>query len=339
MRQFYFPTQDASIYQEFISRETGLDEILEVGKNELGTKSIRSLIQFDIDTISASIANGTISQNSVFDLKLFVANGERLLRNQVVQLMPISESWIEGQGYYYQDMLEESQGPTWVYRYSGSLWGSSGSTFSGSPTSSATLTTPLTDVTFDVTSMILNWVSGTITNNGFLVRFPTGSEVDSYNKGKISFFSKDTHTVFSPTLIAKWDDSSRNTSSMSASVSSGLIVYPSNLRPLYNPNEVVRVDLVARKQYPLKTFSSTFVEWNNSYLPSSSYYSIVDLKSNEVIVPFDDYSKISVDADGNYFNFRVQKMYPRRYYKLMIKVISGGYTYEFDNNYYFRING
>ena len=107
MRNFFFPIKDASIYSELPTRTTGLDEILEVGKTIDGINSIRSLIDFDFPTISSSVALGLIPPNACYDIKLFVANATKIQRNQQIKIHPVSQSWEEGSGYLYQDIVEE----------------------------------------------------------------------------------------------------------------------------------------------------------------------------------------------------------------------------------------
>ncbi len=339
MRRFYFPIKDTTIYEEFPSREAGLDEILEFGKTLQGTKACRALVDFNISDISSSIMNGIISPNSVFDLEFIIANSSNLLTDQIIYVYPLSQSWREGQGYFYQNILEESQGSTWRYRYSGSLWAISGSSYTSGTFSSGSVDTTISKITFNITDLVVNWISGAFSNNGTVIKFSNADEADNTNQGNIKVFSRNTHTVFSPSLIVKWDDSVRNTGSFTSASDYGLIAYPSNLRPSYKLNEMVRVDVTARVQYPTKTFSSTFAEWSNSYLPSSSYYSIIDVQSNETIIPFDEYSKLSIDSNGNYFKFKIEKMYPRRFYKILLKIdTASGYNYIFDNNYYFKVD-
>lgn len=338
MRQFFFPTQDVSLYEEFPNRQTGLDEILEVGKSDEGTYSKRSLILFDIAAISSSMLNRTLPLSASFDLKLFVSRAEKLVYSQSVNIYPVSQSWKEGTGYFYHDSFEDTDGATWVYKETGSRWATSGSSFISSTSSSVIVGNPIVDFQFDVTSIVRSWLSGTFPNYGLVAKFPTIDESNPANEGSVWFFSRNTHTVFLPTLIAKWDDSSRATGSMSASSDTNLSVYPTNLKPLYRQGEIVRVDVLARSTYPLKTTATVFTGWQDSYLPTSSYYSIEDVQSKEVIIPFDDYSKLSVDSNGNFFKFRVEKMYPRRYYKVLFKVVtSTGYQHVIDDNYTFSI--
>lgn len=335
MRRFFFPIKDVSLYEQYETRQAGLDEILDVGKGGEGTYSIRSLIQFDIESISASLASGDVSPSSSFDLKLFVAESSRLIVNQQLDVHMVSQSWEEGQGYFYQEPYTEDEGAKWSFKSSGSRWAESGSAYIASPSASSVATSPLTDFEFDVTSMIQSLVSGSIPNYGFVVKFPDWGEASLSNDGLISFFSRNSHTVYPPVLIAKWDNQTYSTgSSLSAAPTTDLLVFPKNLKKSYKQNEIVRVDLISRKRYPVKSFSTTFEEWSNTALPTTSYFSIVDSLSKEIIVPFDDYSKISADSNGSYFTFKVEKMFPLRHYNILIKVVTEGYEYIFEDSKY-----
>lgn len=338
MRRYYTPTQDVTLYEEFQTRQTGFDEILEVGKSEHGQYSIHSLVQFDVSSISSSIAARTFPTNTQFDLRLYFAKADRLAIDQTIYLHPVSQSWVEGQGYFYEEPYEETIGATWKLRNTGSLWATSGASYINSVSASSELTTPLQYVQFNVTSIVRSWISSSYPNYGFLMKFPTADETNQGNEGNVRLFSRNSHTVFSPTLIAKWDDQVYSTGSLTGVSSDDLTVYPLDLKPKYSVGEDVVVTVGARKQTPLKTFSSTFAEWSTQSLPTSSYYSIVDVMSREVIVPFDDYSKISVANSQNYFKFKVEKMYPNRTYKVLFKVVtSDGREQIFDNNYSFVV--
>ena len=70
---YYFLTasKDATIFQQQPTQNTGLDEILEVSKVYYGSlKDIaRSLVKFDTNTLSASLASGDVTM-SVAELVL-----------------------------------------------------------------------------------------------------------------------------------------------------------------------------------------------------------------------------------------------------------------------------
>jgi hypothetical protein len=73
------------------------------------------------------------------------------------------------------------------------------------------LTTDL-DLNFDVTSLIDKFISNKpypdgIPNNGFIIKRENDAiNIDSY-QSTLKYFGLDTHTIFSPTLAIKWDDS------------------------------------------------------------------------------------------------------------------------------------
>jgi len=338
MRKFYYPTKDASIYEEYPTRQTGMDEVLEVGKTSDGTHKIRSLIELDLEEISASISSGVIPSSSQFEMKFFAAEATRLDSSQVVNLYPVSQSWLEGQGYFYQMIVEEGYGATWKYRDTGSLWSITGSSYI--PEMGVSSSKGVIDLSFDVTPLVLSWLSGSVPNYGGVLKFSNLDEAEHTNKGNYKLFSRQTHTVYSPMLVVKWDDSIYNTGSMEPIPDAGLTVYPSNLRPSYKVGEITRVNLVARASYPIKSFTKQFTNWEmTSYLPRTSYFSIVDVQSKEVIIPFDEYSKISMDSTGPFVRFEITHMYPHRYYTFMTKVLTnGGYEYVFDNNYIFMVS-
>jgi hypothetical protein len=330
MRYLFFPVKDASVYEAAPETNTGLDEILEVGKTDDGRKIVRSLLQFDL-------ANSVVPLSASYDLVMYLANADRLKDAQGVVVCPLSQSWEEGTGYYYQTNKTSDDGATWTQNISGSSWASGsagGSTINLFASNSIDIANGLVSV--DVTALVVAWLSGSA-NNGLMVRFPTAAEADDTNQGNVKFFSNETHTIFKPMLVARWNDQFYVTGSQPWPTSS-LTVIPSTLAPVYRSNEVVRVDLAVREKYPVKTFvTSSLLYSGDHYLPSSSYFSIVDEQSGTTLIPFGDDSRIHTSANTSYFTFRVQNMYPRRYYRVLIKVDHDGYSEVFDNNSIFTV--
>ena len=58
------------------------------------------------------------------------------------------------------------------------------------------------DVNVDVTDMVNMWLKGQSTkgNQGMLIRFSGSQETDSLHFGHLKFFSRNTHTIFSPRI-------------------------------------------------------------------------------------------------------------------------------------------
>lgn len=325
-------------------KNTGLDEILEVGKQfasgsrtSIETK-YRSIIAFDISELSASMASGDIPSDAKFYLKMYDAGSQELQRDQLLYAYPVSQSWVEGSGKMSDDP-QTSDGVSWQYRdqYSGSQWHSGsadgtqwgGSYFSGSAneTSQSFGKNDKTDMRMDVTKIVKQWYSGSKPNEGFLVKRSSAEEISTEKLGHFKFFSSDTHTVFPPTLECEWDDSTWAVGSLTALSSSELdklSIKVENFNPEYKVGSLSLIRVKGREKYPARTFATSSQYLTVKYLPSGScWYSIVDSKTEDVIVPFGPGSKLSCDANGNYFRLRTKGLQPERFYDIKFKVVSG----------------
>lgn len=200
----------------------------------------RTLIKFDLSSISSSIANGNII-SPTFKLKMFVARAENLPISYSIYAMPISQSWEMGNGYFSDGGSD--RGTSWNYRdyVSGSVWypitntssfipvdfitnpseaSSSwergGGTWYTNSIASQSFNYETGDINMNVSSIVYKWISGSIPNNGFILVSSdelqtTGSENGLY------FFSKDSNTIYQPILDVGWDDSTWITGSISTS--------------------------------------------------------------------------------------------------------------------------
>lgn len=177
-----------------------------------------------------------------------------------------------------------------------------------------------------------------IRNLGFIIKRKDDTLLTGSNQGTIKYFSSDTHTIFSPTLIIKWDDSLYTTSSNSILNSGQIQINPHNLKHEYRQTEEPIIRLNVREQYPTRTFTTSSNYLNVNYLTSESYYSIEDYTSKEVIVPFDtDFTKISADNDGMYFKLYMNGLQPERYYRLLIRHDNNDGVNIYDEDWYFKV--
>ena len=86
--------------------------------------------------------------------------------------------------------------------------------------------------------------------------------------GHLSFFSRDTHTIYPPKLEVEWDDSSWSTGSLTPLTGSDLqdaVIYIKGLRPEYKENTKHRFNFVGRTRFPRKTYSTTVTLRNVLY--------------------------------------------------------------------------
>ena len=160
---------------------------------------------------------------------------------------------------------------------------------------------------------------------------------DTNDYGIIKFFSKETNTIHQPKIRIGWDDSVFSTGSLSELPSDEINVSLTNFKKNYKVNTTPRIRVKGRELYPPKTFSSTFDYATNNFLPTTSYYQIKDYHTNDVIVPFGEYSKISCDSNGNYFDLNLSNYETNRTYVIEIKVITSGIEQYFDGDYTFNV--
>jgi len=376
MHYFEFGKRDTTLYSggTTASRNTGLDEILEINKvvNNNGTVGnvSRILIDFDLSYISKSIQDGKIPSTAKYYLNLYDATSEEVEAEQPLHIYMVSGSWKQGTGKLDHDPVT-SDGATYQYRdheaktpwVTGSVLTDGGAWFTASVdgqyevSTSYDLTFDKRDVRADVTDLVNNHIysSSVYPNNGFIVKredsgshgahpsssmfdFDAGQEGDSSRLGNLKYFSRDTHTIYPPKLEVVWDDSSYSTGSLSPLSTTDLErlkIYFQNLREEYKEDSIVKFRIVGRELYPTTTFATTPAELTIKYLPSASaFYEVRDADTEEVIIPYGSGSRISCDSTGNFFRVQMNGLQAERNYRFGFKVVSGSGTTDEQINFY-----
>ena len=353
MHKFITSTYDASIYLQQPEQNAGRDEILEVGKLYYGSiKDIaRSLIKFNIDTLE-------IPSGSKIYLNLKSANAEEIPLEYTIYANAVSQSWSMGTGTKFDNIT--SDGVSWKYRNGVDTWqdntiggsaifaaGTTGSanaeggTWYTASQSSQSYNYEESDIRMDVTNIINLWRSGSITNNGFIIRHGLNNEEDTLDYGVLKFFSKETNTIYEPKLEIVWDDSTFVTGSLlptTGSAEEGYKVVLTNLKTKYPTDSTVKIRVKCRDLYPLKSFGTVFEYDQSKYLPDgSAYYQLEDYRTGEIIYPFGDYTKLSCDTTSNYFNMSLNTLPINRVYKLKIKIVENGISTIIDDKLTFEI--
>jgi hypothetical protein len=367
-----FPTKDATIYSLYPSRNTGLDEIIEsstfINNASAYPQTSRFLVQFDSIEINDIINNKISGSQWQANFRGFLANLEGLNLDTQLVFYPIFGSWNMGTGKYNYSP-EVQNGVNWGWRsYSGSdAWITSGyptnvtASYSGTLgggnwyyTSSNLTVLPIYstqsftyadsgDINTNITNIVKAWYSGSIANNGLIAKQAV-EFIDSEDyQIKMQFFSRDTSTIYPPQLEFRWRDYIWNTGSSTNTIlntTNATITLNENPGVFY-PESINKFRVNSRPTYPTRIFKTSSVYTQNYYLPTSSYFSIKDLDTNEVVIDYDDqYTQLSADGDGSYFSLYMNGLEPERYYKILIKSIINGSTIIFDNDYYFKvING
>jgi hypothetical protein len=351
---YYFLTasKDATLYLQQPNQNTGLDEILEISKIYYGNiKDVsHTLIKFDLGYISKSIVDSSIGFNDA-NLILRETQTNEIPLEYTIYANALSGSWQMGIGTRFDNI--STQGVTWNYREgdtnlewlqnnfapntTASINNGVGGTWWTQYAASQSFNYETSDINMDVKSMLKIWMSGSIPNDGFILKYPTEVESNTEDYGVIKFFSKETHTIYQPKIRIGWDDQLYVTGSLTALTAEDIKIGINNLKKEYKLNSIAKIRIFGRELYPLKTFSNQFSYNTQKYLPQTTYYQIRDFSSNDIIIPFGNYSKISCDSDGNYIKLNLSNWEADRVYKIEFMVEQNGGSQYFDDNITFSI--
>lgn len=363
MHKFYTPLYDASIYLQQPEQNAGRDTILEVGKVYYGDirDVYRILLKFNITSISQSFASQEITGSWKAYLNMYAANSDGIPLEYTIYANAVSQSWTMGTGTKFDNI--STDGVSWKYRDGVNKWQDNtiggSAVFTPGTTGSAnaeggtwytasqafqSYNYEFDDVRMDVTGIVNLWISGSLPNHGFIIRHGLQNEEDLKDYGSLKFFSKESDTIYEPKLEIVWDDSKFITGSLTpitgsyqSDIFENTKVIFTNLKKDYLLNSKTRIRLKGRDIYPQKSFSSKYEYEQNKYLPTSSYYQIEDYITQDIIVPFGDYSKISCDNVSNYFYLDTTNYIPNRTYKLKVKITIDGVSEIIDEKNIFQI--
>jgi hypothetical protein len=350
-----FPTKDASIYSNYPTKNTGIDEILDISLytsiEEVGEVS-RALLAFSNTEIADIISNKIDSADYKAYLKLYLANASSIPLEYKLYCYPISGSWNMGTGRA-ANVPETSDGVSWKFRdvsggaiftssvaeatnaYNGTNVGG-GTWYTGSnliATQSFDYTTDK-DIKLDVT----NAISSGYYHNGFIIKHSGSLEFNASYSFETKYFSTDTHTIYSPCLEFRWDDYTSSIGSLSTISSDSINISLSNNKGEFQEDTVNRFRVNVRDKFPTRTFQTSSIYLNNKVLPASSYYAVKDIKTEEFVIDFDTtFTKLSADSKGNYFDLYMNGLQPERYYQILIKSVISGSTVVHEDNNYFKV--
>ena len=360
-----FPEKDAFISSEVPTGNAGKDEIIEIGGYSDTTglgETNRILIQYSTSEIQDVLTNKVGAATYSASINLYLADAYAIPVNYNLYAYPVYGAWDNGVGKF-GDTPINTTGVSWQYKLAGQAgaWtttgfatNTTGSFLSGSTagggnwyTGSAGIDLEFTqshvlnstnDVNINVTQAIKLFTSGTVDNNGFILKLPNDLEYNTTSSIRLKYYGADTNTIYPPSLEFKWDDSIYSTGSLSVLSNSISIINLTNNKGKYVDNGKQRFRMSARPKYPVRSFTTSSAYLTNYALPSASYWGLRDENTEEMVVDFDTrFTKISCDSNGAFFDMYMDGLQPERYYRILVKTTLDGSTTVVDNQNIFKV--
>ena len=337
----------------------------------------RFLVEFDQNEINSVIDNTIGNVQFSSSLRCYIANAQGVDHDSCLEVYPISGSWRNGTGTYLDVPITTngcswvsrtfsgSGGEDWdlatstayvTASWSGSDNQGGGNWYTGSLDTNANIEVSQCftlrsekDLNAPVTDIIKTWyssskgIAGTYTrivNDGFIVKWEDTIEFSTSDAIQpiMQFYSVDTNTIYPPQLELKWDDQVFETGNLPAIATTDFYAALDSNPGVFYSESINRFRINVRPDFPTRTFLTASLDNQNHYLNSSSMYSVKDLDTNETLIDFDpEFTKISCDAQSNYFDIYMNGLQPERYYKILIQTTISGSTIVKDDEYYFKV--
>jgi len=334
----------------------------------------RFLVEFPQDQINDIINNKISGSEWDVSFRSFIATAEGISEDAEVEIYPVAQEWNNGTGTYldspqtqdgcswyspqflggnnwktnstdpidfYGNKITESINTNYIDE-GGGAWLHSRNGVNFKATQSFTLQGEK-DINIPVKEVVSRWHEGSMDNNGFIVKWEDAIEWNSNTQIQpvMQFYSVNTNTIYPPELQFKWDDySTVLTGSATGSIvnTTNLITSLAENPGYFTPQSVNRFRFNVAPKYPIRVFATGSQFTTVNYLPTSSCYAIKDLDTNEYVVDYDEnYTKLSSDNEGHYFDVYMNGLEPERYYKICVKTNIQNSTLILDDNYYFKV--
>ena len=118
---------------------------------------------------------------------------------------------------------------------------------------------------------------------------------------------------------------------------SNISVFISQIKNEYQKNEILRMEVGVREKYPAKKFSNRMRYSSKNFTKDALYYSVRDAETEEIMIDYSEYTKISCDSLGHYFHFDFSSLKRGRLYKFIIQQRANEIQVNFTDNRTFMI--
>lgn len=222
----YSATKDATITNAYndglkvraVDSNMGASDSLEVfslyGRaSEEEREAARILIYFPMDKIEQDRANAKIGEpgKTQFLLKLSNIEHRQSTPNKfTLSVNPVSSSWDEGLGLDMES-YKDKDAVNWISSSINTEWEQEGGDFYDTPQIDKYFENGLEDLQVDITEIVELWLTGTLPNNGLMIRMSSSIEEGFQSYYTKKFSSRSTEYFYNkPWIEARTDDSTKD---------------------------------------------------------------------------------------------------------------------------------
>jgi len=159
--------------------------------------------------------------------------------------------------------------------------------------------------------------------------------------GSLDSGSLDSGSLDSGSLEESTTDNTEQTKSLESGVmelkNKDLHIFIENIKESYSHDEIEKLVVGVRELNPKKNFSNRMRYTGRNITSLDMFFSVLDAETEEIIIDFSEFTKISCDTNGHYFNFDFSCLSRGRLYKFILKLEHGGIRKKYDNKLAFMI--
>jgi len=159
--------------------------------------------------------------------------------------------------------------------------------------------------------------------------------------GSLDSGSLDSGSLDSGSLEESTTDNTEQTKSLESGVmelkNKDLHIFIENIKESYTHDEIEKLVVGVRELNPKKNFSNRMRYTGRNITSLDMFFSVLDAETEEIIIDFSEFTKISCDTNGHYFNFDFSCLSRGRLYKFILKLEHGGIRKKYDNKLAFMI--
>ncbi len=120
MFRIFYAEKDATLYEQYENTNTGIDEVLEVGKRlqpDGSVKKSRAIVKFDMAEVLAAISKYNIDLSEAKAvLQLYTTHAKNLPAKFTIDAKIVAQPWENGTGFY-SNTTATADGATWALPY------------------------------------------------------------------------------------------------------------------------------------------------------------------------------------------------------------------------------